>query len=439
MAKFEKQLHASQKFLAGLTGLPHFSELREKQLQACLKVLDGLPSLSTSTVANWLDILDFSIWGPEGAAKLQTAMAIKETAGETPGATGRRSLQDYTELPRFIPADLWNVLLGSETGRDGKLALLAQHCAKLGLRCPSEPTCALILTLAYCSAPEPRVLEEREWYDQLKIKKPVIKKHLTGSAPAEYLLTLPSDVLGLPVGIRMLAFPNELQAAPVPPSIVELMQLMRAHPMRSTSRFATPQLAPKYVSQEPKSPVGKAYMQALGVMAKFFKSGYSRDLHEQGEDDMPNLTYFKHSTRGSKPATLLALQDAPQEAAEKGVDGLPPADESQPLDAAYEPAAVVVHLKESLSAAKTEASFKRPAAAAASAAAAFKRPAAAAASAAAAFKRPAAASSDMQPRRTKTKWSKLPPLALREAFLAGCSKCRWAANCTPSCWRDRGY
>ena len=202
MAKFEKQLHASQKFLAGLTGLPHFSELREKQLQACLKVLDGLPSLSTSAVANWLDILDFSIWGPEGAAKLQTAMAIKETAGETPGATGRRSLQDYTELPRFIPADLWNVLLGSETGRDRKLALLAQHCAKLGLRCPSEPTCALILTLAYCSVPEPRVMEEREWYDQLKIKKPVIKKHLTGNAPAEYLLTLPSDVLGLPVGIR---------------------------------------------------------------------------------------------------------------------------------------------------------------------------------------------------------------------------------------------
>ena len=85
--------------------------------------------------------------------------------------------------------------------------------------------------------------------------------------------------------------------------------------------------------------------------------------------------------------------------------------------------------------------LKRPAGKAASKAAA--KPKAAPKSKAAARPRPKApVKPKAKPRPAapaRKKWQKTPPLALRQQFAGGCTSFRWAANCTPSCWRKRGY
>ena len=64
MARFEKQLVASQKFLVGLRSLPQYDDLCEKQLGSVLKALNAVPCLTTSKVADMLSIIDAEIWGP---------------------------------------------------------------------------------------------------------------------------------------------------------------------------------------------------------------------------------------------------------------------------------------------------------------------------------------------------------------------------------------
>ena len=49
------------------------------------------------------------------------------------------------------------------------------------------------------------------------------------------------------------------------------------------------------------------------------------------------------------------------------------------------------------------------------------------------------AKSKTQSKSVKQKWSKTPPKDLIAKFKAGCSKCRFAVGCTPSCWKQRGF
>ena len=50
-------------------------------------------------------------------------------------ACGRRPLQNYLTLPRYLTASLWASLQGSES-EDTCLEKLVRHAARLGLRCP---------------------------------------------------------------------------------------------------------------------------------------------------------------------------------------------------------------------------------------------------------------------------------------------------------------
>ena len=107
-------------------------------------------------------------------------MAIKETAEDVKESrSSRRSLQDCTNLPFLMTEELWRCLSDCRINKEEKLATLTKRAADLGLRCPTEATCAIIFSLVYGEGDDGKVLLEQEWFDLLVAKKPIIKKRQT--------------------------------------------------------------------------------------------------------------------------------------------------------------------------------------------------------------------------------------------------------------------
>ena len=93
-------------------------------------------------------MLDEKLWDHESLQQLRQQIADKTE--QIPGeAQGRRSLQDFVELPNYLTDSLWQTLLDRKTSGQEALELVCQHAALLGLRLPSESTMAMLLTLAY--------------------------------------------------------------------------------------------------------------------------------------------------------------------------------------------------------------------------------------------------------------------------------------------------
>lgn len=139
----EKQLISGQKFLQGLRTLPTYKDARLKQLQNLLKALGSVAELSTAQFANFLSMLDETLWDHGSMQMLRQQIADK-TQENLRESMGRRPLQD----PSFARS-LWEKLLDGKTSGQDALELLCQHASLLGLRLPSEMTMAMPLTLAY--------------------------------------------------------------------------------------------------------------------------------------------------------------------------------------------------------------------------------------------------------------------------------------------------
>ncbi len=362
MARFEKQLLASQKFLGGLRGLPQYEDLCEKQLGSVLKALHDGPCLTTSKVADMLGILDAQIWGPERSHRLQAAMAQMETA-EDASKPVRRAMQDYTNLPYFMTEELWRCLSDGRVSKDEKLATLTKHAANLGLRCPTEATCAIIMTLVYGARDDGKVMLEREWFDLLVTQKPIIKKRLNQGPASEHLVSLPGSVEQLPPGIRVTAFPNNEVVVPVPPPVLELMQFTRSHPMRSSSRFvAKPgKAATSNRTSEPASPMAKTFSAVLSTMVNCFKDGFGSSVADGT------------SRSATKSREMLAIEDGPAEEPEQAPVQEQPETQLAPAEAP--PAENVAETAQDLQQALRRSSMmKRPAAAEPAGKAAPKKP-----------------------------------------------------------------
>ena len=117
-----------------------------------------------------------------------------------PSACGRRPLQNYLALPRYLTQSLWASLQGSEP-EELRLEKLVRHAARLGLRCPTEPTFAMLLTLSFQGA-----RTEQKQRQVLSEHKPRIKRWLNEPSPADYLEVLPEDVNLLPASLVAAAF-----------------------------------------------------------------------------------------------------------------------------------------------------------------------------------------------------------------------------------------
>ena len=110
MAQVGKQVVASQFFLNGLLSLPHFPELRLKQLERLLALISK-SSLTLEQSGPIISSLDSRIWDGVSLERLKSALADKTVApGDAAEIEGRVKQQDYSSLPRYLTEEWWLLL-----------------------------------------------------------------------------------------------------------------------------------------------------------------------------------------------------------------------------------------------------------------------------------------------------------------------------------------
>ena len=233
-SKIKKQLDAAQRFLSGLKSLASF-DLRVSEYATLLKQqIEQSENWSTAEGSEILALLDDSLWGSE-SVNLKELIASRCVLrdGET-SKTGkeRRPLQDFLNLPLYLTHDLWLKLLGGNMSFENKLEILLRHSGALGLRCPTEQTCALLLAMCH-SLPSEQLLES-EKLKLLQDNRHRIKKSLQLPAPVVYLQQLPQNPRDLPVALTTLVFAQQPRVDP-PQRWVEWQAAARVWPLRKTN------------------------------------------------------------------------------------------------------------------------------------------------------------------------------------------------------------
>ena len=112
-SKLLKQLSASQKFLKGLTTLPNYASVRQKQQDAVSKALACATCLAVAEATAFMEALEEGLWEStwmEGV-KVQVSSMVEQD-GE--GSASRKAMQDYRCLPRCLSQELWAVLLDEQ-------------------------------------------------------------------------------------------------------------------------------------------------------------------------------------------------------------------------------------------------------------------------------------------------------------------------------------
>ena len=154
MAQVQKQLIASQKFLAGLLALPQYAELRGKQLERLMAVIRKV-RLTVEQSGLLLAAMDSNLWDEGSISQLKSLVAdqtVTETNEEQ--ASQRVKQQDFTSLPYYLDGDWWRRLeTPVATEREKNCERLCQHAARLGLTNPTEETYAFLYVLSFALQP----------------------------------------------------------------------------------------------------------------------------------------------------------------------------------------------------------------------------------------------------------------------------------------------
>lgn len=130
----------------------------------------------------------------------------------------RRNGQNYASLPRFLTESLWKIL--ATASKQKAIGCLLQHLWALGLRCPSEPTYAVILTTVELANPARSASKtsferyaaiaslKKDWKTLKKVQK---NQDLTYG---EYIETLPDTAAELPAEYYLNVFSLEQAVEP---------------------------------------------------------------------------------------------------------------------------------------------------------------------------------------------------------------------------------
>lgn len=442
MAQVVKQVISSQNFLSGLLPLPQFAELRAKQVERLLVIFRS-SKLSLDQAGPVLKVLDEKIWDSESLGRLKSALA-DQTVEEIHDLEKRAKGQDYAALPFYVPEDLWLCLEKADCAeeREKALQLVCDLAAQLGLRNPTEETCAVLYVLAFTMHPM-AVVYDCEKVSLLQKWKPVMKRHLKKySSSAEGLQVLPPKVAECPSILMRAAFPNGWKSArPRVKSLEEVQRLARTWPLRMTHTFAN-------VSKSSQMPSASMNVDLLGVAAAVARhtSLAMAQAAVMPQEELPGLKILKPVAAGAQSkerpsAAPAAILDKVQE---------PSASSSMLVPNEAEPQQMIEALVADLETEKqdrgTESKGKEkvkkiPKKAKAKAKGKMKRPSAAQVP----LRRPAAAASvdrrsgDLDPDPRRAALLSRIPLEIRTQYAQGCSKCRYREFCTTSCWAYRGY
>lgn len=289
----ERQLRASQRFLRGLVALSRFDDIRTQQFTTCLTIIQRSVDVSSDSGAQALEAIDQTLWTGTQVQRLQEAISEKIRMAQR---DNRRSLQDFTQLAKYLDASMWTLLQSCATVEQ-KVRRLTELCGKLGLRRPTEATYAAIVWLAAFAFPS----AEREPWKCLQEHKPWMKKFLQALPASErHLPELPSRQELLHPDFLRVAYPDGF-IVPVLPEGLDFPEIdshIRRFPLRKTNLNVTRQDKGK---ESVSSQVVPQMMEGVGKMLSTL--GFRRGSPAKGE-------YKPHGERQAR-VNVLPLMDRP--------------------------------------------------------------------------------------------------------------------------------
>ena len=314
MAQVQKQLIASQKFLAGLLALPQYAELRGKQLERLMAVIRKV-RLTVEQSGLLLAAMDSNLWDEGSISQLKSLVAdqtVTETNEEQ--ASQRVKQQDFTSLPYYLDGDWWRRLeTPVATEREKNCERLCQHAARLGLTNPTEETYAFLYVLSFALQPGTLIFD-CEKLQLLTQWKPVMKRHLKNAAqPPLQLMILPANVDECPKELLRAAYPQGFVAAsPAQTTVEEVMRLARTWPLRKTNVVAAASKKSCYPGPleggQMVQAVAAATVQAVAAQLVAHVSKPKND------SDVPGLKLLIPPPEQAAKETQLALMDKPNQA-----------------------------------------------------------------------------------------------------------------------------
>ena len=453
-SRVSKQVDASQRFLRGLQSLPSFAETRSKQAEQLLATVERVQNFTVEEANKVLEIFSESLWGPD-LSEIFKAQLSARTNLIQPSACGRRPLQNYLALPRYLTQSLWASLQGSEP-EELRLEKLVRHAARLGLRCPAEPTFAMLLALSFQGA-----RTEQKQRQVLSEHKPRIKRWLNEPSPADYLEVLPEDVNLLPASLVAAAFGQDPRVD-CPLDEKQLLGVAIAWPLRQRqsggSMLAAPAIptweastigpflsgmaaASAYAAHWGPAASGQRGWVTIGtpgvtlesVQSSAGSSGAmgSGTLVPRVVSGTPVATAEPEQLRaaGQEPEQLRAAGQEPLLALEDRVE---PPPQASHVDRAQEQlkSSVAVVTASPTRGQRSESSVQKKPAGKKASKPVLKKPAC--------VKRPAAQPKASKAAKREELLARIPH-ALKKRFKDGCTKCRNRPLCTASCWRLRGF
>jgi hypothetical protein len=203
-ANVQKLLHileGSATLMQHIQSTPSAISFGAQQLQTFEQLLEQVPALEFSVAAQLASkISETKLWDEASTNKLleiiskKAASAVPNVAAGECLNLGRRVLQDYTALAHYLTPSVLNLLSARSTHMAAKAEILGNFASKLGLQCPNEQTfAAMVGILDVASNDFPVTSAER--HDRLKHLKPLIKSACDQKAGPDmpYVVTLPSD------------------------------------------------------------------------------------------------------------------------------------------------------------------------------------------------------------------------------------------------------
>lgn len=463
------RIRALGKYLKECESLENFDELRTQQCNNLAQQIRDGPALDFDSGATLLALVQQEpLWKEDHKQSLGTVIQEKvQESTKRFGATSTRcQMQNFEQFPLYLTSREWRMAQQQGVHEIQKCNLMVERCMKLGCKCPSEDTMAMITTMCLLGDPA-------RFNDGLMLRsaymnmKNCIKAALKAGANQNedkglpFVRTLPSLPGAMSPEIMRAAYDDgDGPAATLPEGVRmhELMQLKSTIPLRAnrlTLQLQVPKAAPALPFMMPGMAMGNPFMnQFAAQFSNMMAAGMQQAVANVGfqpnnvsQPSQPSRFQALEAAPAPEPAVPQALpevvpvEEKPQEKRLLAIENTPSKKPKETHEMSEEKEkekgslAVNAQLEKALDKRNQTKKDTQPEMNLPKNPPIQKKPAAAP-KAGNVMKRPSGKSGN---RSSKGK-GPIPSKETRIRLMPdGCSKCRWVKGCTPSCWVNRGF
>ena len=237
-----------------------------------------------------------------------------------PVPVGRRPMQDYTCMVVYFSNDQISKVVKLRSESSANVMTELQHelsnflVCKLGLRCPSEMTTAVLCAAVGLGDPQWESYSPAVLHQLYKSCKTSLSRCIS-TAPAfpqdvDYITRLPSSPLNLPSGWYAHAYPEGWDCHATSTTTAQVVAAARKVPCRSTCKAISHPYMPKPNGMFGSGNDGASNME--GFMMNMMKMMMTHGLQMPAGGKQPEIVQMLGNQRGQQLSTrrLKALEDA---------------------------------------------------------------------------------------------------------------------------------